>query len=1318
MLRKAVLQLLTHHDNPDALVEESSSSQSEASTQGDAIWSSSEALLLVLNNMIVSNPSPISAAACICANQLKSVITDLKSRLILDSDERNMVSVVTDASEQIYRKYAFSKVVFSKHLTKECTLPLEIIWDLHKKELMPLDHFIAANLGHPSVIGKLAQDVVQLFLTQLPHGDVHEIIATDIIYFLLRQGYCENVPVESAGPAKGLKKICCALLDSITKKLFAGGGTTYVIVSRSVMHDETIDIKRFCTRQLIVILSLNPIYKVSQALQLQHKWCYGKISQGIVCFLKQFLIPFGPVEVIGLLENILRQQEVNWQSVLSFTATVLVCYPDAPKLLKALITSLLKHGLENNDLDSVIIGFLLARQGALEGNHVFMTYQDWFYEAFGEANSSLANNKKSFTFLIKFLTDIVPFESALFLKGHLYRAIFAPPKCRSLVTDYSSLAKTRLMDLHESLEDVGIYVTDNDAKGIHRDFKSQTEDDVTKSLSVFASTGRIPPTIMESSIFRKPYFVGRFIPTLLTARPLPNIPDIRMQFIELLNKSGKIPDNMYKNYENECKRKAAELLEGVFVEDDDDDMQDALLTPSEQLETALCAFRNVVTIIDTINGGSNLTVAEHVSIISEKISNVLDTKDKVNPDTHKPMQFDIFKSKKNVSNLAKTIYEHLTIALSSVGRENNLDWLARFLCMLVVHHDLMTALLFKVWMVVNNADSIIIDQEISTAAAILLQITTCCSLRTINICLEGDNVHFISAFSSFLMTQLSSKSGIYLLLKFTSFYFDWTKDRYTTLLLDDIKPSQADKGTAVISVSLLKLFIFLVTRTFQCTRQSIVLTKPLNDPNIEPEITKMALSVYNTDVIRRLSVASKYNLVDWLHFESHVSPNHDTMNMWQKENYFEWIVFKWHPFNFNKIHGCLPSVEEICTSLLDNILDIPSRENCSAVECVRGVDQKSSETRCAQHLLQKCMMYVPISQKLSWFMQYYQGLDRVLGLSEDNMRCHLNLEHFVFVARFLPAHLLLCNQQYELVQVLPDENWQTLVKFVNTCKDYCFSEITFSFSLTMHILQCLSIMTDEHSSSINSFLAQCPSISMCAVITWKNMKIILPNSRNKTTDAFFSRIERLVNIKEISEFQLQEDKWLNAAALSEHVMTQEDNFKAIHQCKDKEYLLFVQEFLLCKIALNFIKGENSEICINVLMTLWNIHPFVFVSPRIVDTCPISRCVSKSVAALASTCFWKAFESASTDLHDLLVREELAPKSLLDNFLTMKAAYEKSSSKTPNTDISPITSLFMSQCHSKLRMVFASASKVQLTHIHKNMDDKCDPALKYLILDRV
>ena len=44
--------------------------------------------------------------------------------------------------------------------------------------------------------------------------------------------------------------------------------------------------------------------------------------------------------------------------------------------------------------------------------------------------------------------------------------------------------------------------------------------DVQEALEQFAKSGKLPPKVLEASIIRKPYFVRRFLPALLTPTPV------------------------------------------------------------------------------------------------------------------------------------------------------------------------------------------------------------------------------------------------------------------------------------------------------------------------------------------------------------------------------------------------------------------------------------------------------------------------------------------------------------------------------------------------------------------------------------------------------------------------------------------------------------------------------------------------------------------------------------------------------------------------------------------------------------------------------
>lgn len=98
---------------------------------------------------------------------------------------------------------------------------------------------------------------------------------------------------------------------------------------------------------------------------------------------------------------------------------------------------------------------------------------------------------------------------------------------------------------------------------------SQSERDVRDAMEYFKAHRRIPQAVMEASIFRQPYFVGKFLPALLT--PAAGQHE-RQELIEALDRlvwgvtvtvrgvravrltcrERKIPPRMLRNYEKGC----------------------------------------------------------------------------------------------------------------------------------------------------------------------------------------------------------------------------------------------------------------------------------------------------------------------------------------------------------------------------------------------------------------------------------------------------------------------------------------------------------------------------------------------------------------------------------------------------------------------------------------------------------------------------------------------------------------------------------------------------------------------------------------------
>uniref|UniRef100_A0A8C3MXI6 Fanconi anaemia group A protein N-terminal domain-containing protein n=1 Tax=Geospiza parvula TaxID=87175 RepID=A0A8C3MXI6_GEOPR len=281
----------------------------------------------------------------------------------------------------------------------------------------------------------------------------------------------------------------------------------------SVAHPESL--RQFFRHTLTEVLTYNPVLKVSDAIQMQKEWSFTRTSPLLTALYRKLLVAFSVKESVCQLQQVLETHEVNWQHVLSCVSTLVVCQAEAGQLFKDLLSHLLLKAFGNYDMENMITAFLIARQAALEGPAVFMPYSEWFKASFGNAGGHHGSSKKSLVFLLEFLSELVPFEAAPYLKVHIMFPPCVASKHRSLLLEYISLAKTRLADLQVAIEDMGLY---EDLSAPEEAPQAQALRDVEKALQIFESTRKVPTSVIEASIFRRPYYTSWFLPALLRPR--------------------------------------------------------------------------------------------------------------------------------------------------------------------------------------------------------------------------------------------------------------------------------------------------------------------------------------------------------------------------------------------------------------------------------------------------------------------------------------------------------------------------------------------------------------------------------------------------------------------------------------------------------------------------------------------------------------------------------------------------------------------------------------------------------------------------------
>ncbi|RMC09370.1 hypothetical protein DUI87_14378 [Hirundo rustica rustica] len=328
----------------------------------------------------------------------------------------------------------------------------------------------------------------------------------------------------------------------------------------SVAHPDSL--RQFFRHTLTEVLTYNPVLKVSDAIQMQKEWSFTRTSPLLTALYRKLLVAFSVKESICQLQQVLETHEVNWQHVLSCVSTLVVCQAEAEQLFKDLLSHLLLKAFGNYDMENMITAFLIARQAALEGPAVFMPYSEWFKASFGSAGGQHGSSKKTLVFLFEFLSELVPFEAAPYLKVHIMYPPLVPTKHRSLLLEYITLAKTRLADLKVAIEDMGLY----------EDLSATDE-----------------------------------------AVQLPKAPDGRMAFIDSLKRADKIPSNLYSTYLQAC-----QAMKEKVLQDDSRAEPSHSKEPFEQLKAELAELRTLA-----VDQAPWEDVAAQTAVVSDRLGRVL-----------------------------------------------------------------------------------------------------------------------------------------------------------------------------------------------------------------------------------------------------------------------------------------------------------------------------------------------------------------------------------------------------------------------------------------------------------------------------------------------------------------------------------------------------------------------------------------------------------------------------------------------------------------------------------------------------------------------
>ncbi|XP_008291818.1 Fanconi anemia group A protein [Stegastes partitus] len=577
-LQEAAIQLLEQQQNLCSLFREVGVSEGKKNqNQPDGVVSGLTGSLLAAELRRQAERLGVSATVLsvkMVLERLQEITeerTEDERREMLTDSQRVQLGVLLQSGRELLSQGVLSPTLLWQELSTDQRRPrLEVVFHLHRYTIVTLQYIVQSDEG---LRCWLASQLKALCGWTPPQEEdetkrvQHQVLAA-VVGVLVGSGFERSD--DPAAADRRVSPTCCSVLDDMLFWLLDAVDTSLKLPSAGPgpgpgpeLWIQMLDVslcgasasaealQRFFTHCLTQTLTYRPRLTVSDAVAQQNQWTFARAGRLLTSLYRRLAVMFSVEQLLNHLQQVLETHEVNWRLVLCFVSTLLVYSQSAQSSLRELLSRLLSSAFEGYDLENMITAFLLARQASLEGAGVFPSYSDWFKMSFGGGSSYHANSKKSLVFLLKFLSDLVPFEPPQYLKVHILHPPYVPVKHRSLLMEYVSLAKTRLADLQEPVEDMGLY-QDASAAGLCVQPQCQAAQDVDRAVSLFQSTGRISATVMEASIFRRPYFLTRFLPALLTPRLLPVKADARMSFIEALKRADKIPAAQHASYVESC----------------------------------------------------------------------------------------------------------------------------------------------------------------------------------------------------------------------------------------------------------------------------------------------------------------------------------------------------------------------------------------------------------------------------------------------------------------------------------------------------------------------------------------------------------------------------------------------------------------------------------------------------------------------------------------------------------------------------------------------------------------------------------------------
>eukprot|EP00074_Homo_sapiens_P069181 XP_011521247.1 Fanconi anemia group A protein isoform X2 [Homo sapiens] len=1101
--------------------------------------------------------------------------------VLLTVEQRKKLSSLLEFAQYLLAHSMFSRLSFCQELWKiQSSLLLEAVWHLHVQGIVSLQELLESHPDMHAVGSWLFRNLCCLceqMEASCQHADVARAMLSDFVQMFVLRGFQKNSDLRRTVEPEKMPQVTVDVLQRML--IFALDALAAGVQEESSTHKivrcwfgvfsghtlgsviSTDPLKRFFSHTLTQILTHSPVLKASDAVQMQREWSFARTHPLLTSLYRRLFVMLSAEELVGHLQEVLETQEVHWQRVLSFVSALVVCFPEAQQLLEDWVARLMAQAFESCQLDSMVTAFLVVRQAALEGPSAFLSYADWFKASFGSTRGYHGCSKKALVFLFTFLSELVPFESPRYLQVHILHPPLVPGKYRSLLTDYISLAKTRLADLKVSIENMGLY-EDLSSAGDITEPHSQALQDVEKAIMVFEHTGNIPVTVMEASIFRRPYYVSHFLPALLTPRVLPKVPDSRVAFIESLKRADKIPPSLYSTYCQACsaaEEKPEDAALGVRAE------PNSAEEPLGQLTAALGELRASMT-----DPSQRDVISAQVAVISERLRAVLGHNEDDSSVEISKIQLSINTPRLEprehmaVDLLLTSFCQNLMAASSVAPPERQGPWAALFVRTMCGR--VLPAVLTRLCQLLRHQGPSLSAPHVLGLAALAVHLGESRSaLPEVDVGppAPGAGLPVPALFDSLLTCR--TRDSLFFCLKFCTAAISYSLCKFSSQSRDTL--------CSCLSPGLIKKFQFLMFRLFSEARQPLseedvasLSWRPLHLPSADWQRAALSLWTHRTfrEVLKEEDVHLTYQ--DWLHLELEIQPEADALSDTERSRSYD------HSENSDLVFGGRTGNEDIISRLQEMVADL---------ELQQDLIVPLGHTPSQEHFL------------FEIFRRRLQALTSGWSVAASLQRQRELLMYKRILLR-LPSSVL-CGSSFQAEQPITARCEQFFHLVNSEMRNFCSHGGALTQDITAHFFRGLlnaCLRSRDPSLMVDFILAKCqtkcPLILTSALVWWPSLEpVLLCRWRRHCQSPLPRELQKLQEGRQFASDFLSPEAaspapnpdWLSAAALHFAIQqVREENIRKQLKkldCEREELLVFLFFFSLMGLLSSHLTSNST-----------------------------------------------------------------------------------------------------------------------------------------------